>query len=63
MRTIRTSRSTSDAWLSAVVFCEHGETPIRDVYVGGAKAVHDGKHHGEERAYAQYRAAIAELLR
>ncbi|MPW19187.1 formimidoylglutamate deiminase [Paraburkholderia sp. CNPSo 3157] len=53
----------SDAWLSGVVFCEHGETPIRDVYAGGAKVVDDRKHRDEERAYAQYRAALSELLK
>jgi formimidoylglutamate deiminase len=57
------AEQVSDAWPSAAVFCEHGETPIREVYVGGAKVVHDGKHHGEERGYAQYRAAIAGLQR
>ncbi|SEI38324.1 formimidoylglutamate deiminase [Paraburkholderia diazotrophica] len=53
----------SDAWLSGVVFCEHGETPIRDVYAGGLKVVDGRKHRDEERAYAQYRAALAELLK
>ncbi|ALP62620.1 MULTISPECIES: formimidoylglutamate deiminase [Paraburkholderia] len=53
----------NDAWLSGVVFCEHGETPIRDVYAGGAKVVDNRKHRDEERAYAQYRAALAELLK
>lgn len=52
-----------DAWLSGVVFCEHGETPIRDVYAGGVKVVADRKHRDEERAYAQYRVALAELLK
>ncbi|SIT49924.1 Formiminoglutamic iminohydrolase [Paraburkholderia piptadeniae] len=53
----------SDAWLSGVVFCEHGETPIRDVYAGGAKVVEDRKHRDEARAYAQYRAALSDLLK
>ena len=53
----------SDAWLSGVVFCEHGETPIRDVYAGGAKVVDNRRHRDEEHAYAQYRAALAELLK
>jgi formimidoylglutamate deiminase len=52
-----------DAWLSGVVFCEHGETPIRDVYTGGVKVVDNRRHRDEERAYAQYRVALAELLR
>ncbi|MEM5437377.1 formimidoylglutamate deiminase [Paraburkholderia diazotrophica] len=53
----------SDAWLSGVVFCEHGETPIRDVYAGGTKVVDNREHRDEERAYAQYRAALSELLK
>jgi formimidoylglutamate deiminase len=52
----------SDAWLSGVVFCEHGQTPIRDVYTGGVKVVDDRRHRDEERAYVQCRAALAELL-
>ncbi|HEY3597315.1 MAG TPA: formimidoylglutamate deiminase [Paraburkholderia sp.] len=52
-----------DAWLSGVVFCEHGETPIRDVYTGGDKVVDNRRHRNEETAYAQYRAALAELLK
>ncbi|WP_144154213.1 formimidoylglutamate deiminase [Paraburkholderia sp. BCC1885] len=53
----------SQAWLSGVVFCEHGETPIRDVYAGGVKVVENRRHRDEERAYAQYRLALAELLK
>ncbi|WMY06954.1 formimidoylglutamate deiminase [Paraburkholderia phenoliruptrix] len=51
------------AWLSGVVFCEHGETPIRDVYAGGEKVVENRRHRDEEGAYARYRAALAELLK
>ncbi|MEP9322452.1 formimidoylglutamate deiminase [Paraburkholderia phymatum] len=52
-----------DAWLSGVVFCEHGETPVRDVYAGGAKVVDNRRHRDEDEAYANYRAALAELLK
>ncbi|MGF6936494.1 formimidoylglutamate deiminase [Paraburkholderia sp. UCT70] len=52
-----------EAWLSGVVFCEHGDTPIRDVYAGGVKLVDDRRHRDEEGAYARYRAALAELLK
>ncbi|MFT4069820.1 MAG: formimidoylglutamate deiminase, partial [Paraburkholderia sp.] len=52
-----------EAWLSGVVFCEHGETPIRDVYAGGVKVVDNRRHRDEEGAYARYRAALAELLK
>ena len=51
------------AWLSGVVFCEHGETPIRDVYAGGDKVVDNRRHRDEEGAYARYRAALADLLK
>ncbi|OLL32593.1 formimidoylglutamate deiminase [Burkholderia sp. SRS-W-2-2016] len=51
------------AWLSGVVFCEHGDTPIRDVYTGGVKVVDNRRHRDEEGAYADYRAALAELLK
>ena len=51
------------AWLSGVVFCEHGETPIRDVYAGGDKVVENRRHRDEEGAYARYRVALAELLK
>ncbi|MFP4895544.1 formimidoylglutamate deiminase [Paraburkholderia sp. EG304] len=52
-----------EAWLSGVVFCEHGDTPIRDAYAGGIKVVDDRRHRDEEGAYARYRAALAELLK
>jgi formimidoylglutamate deiminase len=52
-----------DAWLSGVVFCEYGETPVRDVYTGGDKVVDNRRHRDEERAYAQYRVALADLLK
>lgn len=57
------AEQTSDAWLSGAVFCEHGETPVRDVYAGGAKVVDNRRHRDEEHAYANYRAALAELLK
>jgi formimidoylglutamate deiminase len=33
------------------------------VYAGGAKVVDNRRHRDEEHAYAQYRAALAELLK
>ena len=51
------------SWLSGIVFCEHGETPIRDVYVGGRRIVRERRHIDEERAYAAYRRAVAQLMR
>jgi formimidoylglutamate deiminase len=50
------------SWLSSVVFCEHGETPVLDVYTGGEKVVEDRRHRDEARLYADYRAALARLL-
>jgi formimidoylglutamate deiminase len=35
---------TRATWLSSVVFCEHGQTPMRDVFVGGERVIHDGRH-------------------
>jgi formimidoylglutamate deiminase len=49
-------------WLSGMVFCEHGESPIRDVTVGGECMVQARRHRDETAAYAGYRAALAELL-
>ncbi len=49
-------------WLSGIVFCEHGQTPVRDVHVGGRQVVKARRHADEETAYAAYRAAIANLL-
>jgi formimidoylglutamate deiminase len=51
-----------DTWLSSVVFCEHGETPVLDVYAGGEKVVEQRRHRHEERLYADYRKALARLL-
>jgi formimidoylglutamate deiminase len=52
-----------DMWLSGVVFCEQGASPIRDVYTGGRHVVQAGTHVDEAQAYAAYRHAMAELLR
>ena len=51
------------SWLSSIVFCEQGETPIRDVYVAGRCVVRERRHVDETRFYAAYRAAIAQLMR
>ena len=40
---------------------EHGASPVRDVYVGGACVVAQRRHRDEEAAYAGYRAALAGL--
>ena len=52
-----------EKWLSGVVFCEHGDAPILDVYVGGDRVVQARRHRNEAAAFAAYRAALAELLK
>jgi formimidoylglutamate deiminase len=52
-----------DSWLSGVVFCEHGASPIWDVYTGGQCVVQAGRHVDEAPAYAAYREAMAQMLR
>jgi formimidoylglutamate deiminase len=53
----------SATWLSGVVFAEHGDTPVFDVYTGGERVVAARRHRDEASAYAAYRAALAQLLR
>lgn len=50
-----------DSWLAGIVFCEHGSSPIVDVYTGGRCVVQSGRHEGEAAAYTAYRRAAAEL--
>jgi formimidoylglutamate deiminase len=52
-----------DAWLSGVVFCEHGETPVLDVCVGGRFVVEARRHLDEREAFGQYRNTLAGLLK
>jgi formimidoylglutamate deiminase len=52
-----------ESWLAGVVFCEHGASPIRDVYTGGKCIVQAGKHFDEAQAYAAYREAMVQWLR
>lgn len=49
--------------LSALVFCQHGGNPVRDVYAGGRQVVAGGRHALEDGARNAYRAAVAELLK
>jgi formimidoylglutamate deiminase len=48
--------------LAGLVFCQHGETPIRDVYVAGRQVVAERRHVQEEQAATGYRAALEALL-
>jgi formimidoylglutamate deiminase len=56
------AEQTPDTWLSSMVFCEQGASPITDVYTHGQRVVERGRHRDEERLYADYRAALARLL-
>jgi formimidoylglutamate deiminase len=56
------AEQTSGSWLSSVVFCEHGETPVLDVYTGGERVVEQRRHRHEDRLYTDYRKALARLL-
>ncbi|MDR5808238.1 formimidoylglutamate deiminase [Caballeronia sp. LZ019] len=51
-----------ESWLSSAVFCEHGETPIRDVFTSGRKVIDARRHAGEEAALGRYREAVQTLL-
>lgn len=51
-----------ETWLSSAVFCEHGDTPIRDVFVSGRKVVDARRHAQEDEALLRYRAALRGLL-
>jgi len=48
--------------LSSLVFCEHGNNPVRDVFVGGRQVIFDGQHAMQLEALRDYRATLAELL-
>jgi len=52
-----------DAWLSGVVFCEHGDTPVLDVSVGGKVVVEARRHRDEGESFGRYRNTLAGLLK
>ncbi|WP_158936320.1 formimidoylglutamate deiminase [Burkholderia sp. S171] len=52
-----------EAWLSGVVFCEHGETPVLDVSVGGKLVVEARRHRDERESFGRYRNTLAGLLK
>jgi len=52
-----------DAWLSGVVFCEHGDTPVLDVSVGGKVVVEARRHRNEGESFGRYRNTLAGLLK
>ncbi|HYD80971.1 MAG TPA: formimidoylglutamate deiminase [Paucimonas sp.] len=51
-----------DQVLDSFVFCNHGQTPIRDVMSGGRWVVRQGRHEREDASAAAYRAALQGLL-
>ncbi|GAB3626476.1 N-formimino-L-glutamate deiminase [Pandoraea terrae] len=48
--------------LAGYVFCQHGESPVRDVFVGGRQVVSERRHADEAAARAAYRDALAMLM-
>jgi len=48
--------------LSSLVFCEHGNNPVRDVFVGGRQVIFDGQHAMQAQALKAYRATLLDLL-
>ena len=52
---------TSDTLLDAAIFGP-ARQPVRDVMVGGAWAVRDGRHALEQAAFTRYRATLKRLL-
>jgi formimidoylglutamate deiminase len=51
-----------DQLLSSLVFCEHGNNPVRDVFVGGRQVIDNGQHALQVEALHGYRATLADLL-
>ena len=51
-----------DRALDSLVFCQHGNTPVRDVLAGGRWVVRNGRHDHEEATASAYRAALQSLL-
>jgi formimidoylglutamate deiminase len=50
------------AWLSGVVFCEHGGTPVMDVWVGGRLVIEGRSHREEATAFQRFRDTLRVLL-
>jgi formimidoylglutamate deiminase len=48
-----TKERGSKSWLSDTVFCEHGESPKRDVFVGGCKII-DASCRADEDALRSF---------
>lgn len=48
--------------LDSFIFCHHGQTPMRDVMVGGHWVIKDRKHSNQEQSAAAYAGAMKRLL-
>jgi formimidoylglutamate deiminase len=48
--------------LDSFIFCNHGQTPVRDVMTGGRWVVQDGRHVLQEKSKAAYEHALQGLL-
>jgi formimidoylglutamate deiminase len=51
-----------DQLLDSFVFCQHGQTPVRDVMAGGHWVVRDHKHGRQEQSDAAYARTMKKLL-
>jgi formimidoylglutamate deiminase len=51
-----------DQTLDSFVFCNHAQSPIRDVMTGGRWVVQQGRHAQEETSASAYRAALQGLM-
>ena len=45
------AQHTPQTWLSSVVFCEHGETPVCDMYVSREQGVAQRRRRDETRLH------------
>ncbi len=48
--------------LDSFVFCNHGQTPVRDVMVGGHWVIRDHKHSRQEQSALSYARTMKRLL-
>ena len=51
-----------DQLLAGLIFCQHGDTPVIDVYAGGRRVVANRRHADDETAAHAYRSALETLL-
>jgi formimidoylglutamate deiminase len=51
-----------DQLLDSLIFCRHGQSPVRDVMAGGRWLVRQGRHASEEASALAYRTTLQDLL-